>query len=253
MTEAVNLVDRIFVILEYLSVESEPKGPTEIAQATGLNKSTVYRLLSSMSARGYIEKEANGTYRIGVKVIEIASNHINNLELHAEARPYLNELHNELGLAVYLGKLDHDEVVYLDKIDISRSLRVYAQIGMRVPAYCSSLGKCTLANMSGDDLDYLLHSIELAHFTENTIVSKTQLKEHLRQVRRQGWAMDDQEYIMGNRCIGAPIFDYRGEVIAAISASGPKTMIEDDQVLKVADRVVKAAKEISRRLCYRDR
>lgn len=252
MGESVNVVDRIFLILEYLSLEHEPKGPTDIASAIGLNKSTVYRLLSAMCERGYTEKEDNGTYRIGVKLVEISSNHINNLELHTEARPSLNALHDELGLAVYLGKLDHDEVVYLDKMDISRSLRIYNQIGMRVPAHCSSLGKCMLANISGDDLNFILHGVELDRYTENTITSKSALKEHLREVRRQGWAMDNEEYIIGHRCIGAPIFDYRGEVIAAVSASGPKTLVEENRFEAIIEKVTQTAAEISRRLCYRD-
>lgn len=252
MSESVNLVDRIFVILEYLSLATEPKGPTDIAQATGLHKSTVHRLLTAMNDRGYVERDKNGTYRIGVKLVEIASNHINNLELHAEARPFLNEIREELGLSVYLGILDNREVVYVEKLDSGRNLRLYTQIGLRVPAYCSSLGKCLLANMSGDDLDYLLYGVTLDKFTENTITSKKQLKTHLREVRKQGWAMDNEEYIVGNRCVAAPIFDYRGEAIAAVSVSGPASVFDDEKKLaQVVKRTKETAAKISRQLCYR--
>lgn len=251
MSESVNLVDRIFVILEYLSLATEPKGPTDIAQATGLHKSTVHRLLTAMSERGYVEKDKSGTYRIGVKLVEVASNHINNLELHAEARPFLNEIREELGLSVYLGILDNREVVYVEKLDSGRNLRLYTQIGLRVPAYCSSLGKCLLANMSGDDLDYLLYGVTLDKFTENTITSKKQLKTHLREVRKQGWAMDDEEYIVGNRCVAAPIFDYRGEAIAAVSVSGPASVLDEKKLAQVIKRTKETAAKISRQLCYR--
>ena len=252
MDNSVNVVDRVFSILEFLSLAHDPKGPTEIALATGLHKSTVHRLLTTLCSCGYVEKTSEGTYHIGIKLIEIASNRINNLELQTEARPLLNELHSELGLIVHLGILDHDEVVYVEKMDISRNLRLYAQIGMRVPAHCSSLGKCLLASLSGDDVDYLLSKDTLAQYTSHTITSVKDLKEHLKVVRAQGWGMDNEEYIIGNRCIASPVYDYRGEVIAAVSASGPTTLLTEDRIPAVAEKVMNASAQISRRLCYKD-
>lgn len=251
MDETSHVVDRIFSILEYLSLASSPKGPTEIAAATGLHKSTVHRLLTSLCKRGYIERTSQGTYHIGIKLVEIVSNRINNLELQTEARPLLNDLHDELGLVVHLGILDHHEVVYVEKMDISRNLRLYAQIGMRVPAHCSSLGKCLLASLSGDDIDYLLPKGTLEQYTPNTITTVPDLKVHLREVRLQGWGMDNEEYIVGNRCIAAPVFDYRGEVIAAVSASGPTSLLTEERIPQVVSRVKQATAQISRRLCYR--
>jgi DNA-binding IclR family transcriptional regulator len=251
MDDSVQVVDRVFAILEYLSQEPEAKGPTDIASATGIHKSTVHRLLSSMCTRGYIEKnEAAGTYYIGLKLVEIVSNHIDNLELQTEARPCLNELHEELGLIIHLGILDRNEVVYVEKMDISRNLRLYAQIGMRVPAYCSSLGKCMLSSLSGDDLEYILSASVPEQFTPNTITSIPALKDELRKVRLQGWAMDNEEYALGHRCIGAPIYDYRGEMIAAVSASGPTSLLTEERIPAVAERVKEAGAQISRRLCY---
>ncbi|MDR3258907.1 MAG: IclR family transcriptional regulator [Fusobacteriaceae bacterium] len=253
MNDLVHVVDRIFAILEYLSQSSEAKGPTEIALATGLHKSTVYRLLSLMCQRGYIEKsESGGIYHIGVKLVEIASSHINNLELQTEARPFLQKLRDDLGLIVHLGILDRHDVVYVEKLDISKNIRLYAQIGLRVPAYCSSLGKCLLASLAGDDLEYLLEEKPLEQYTPNTITSIIELKKHLREVRSNGWAMDNEEYVIGNRCIGAPIYDYRGEVIAAVSASGPTLILTFDRIKAVAEHVKNTASKISRRLCYQD-
>lgn len=250
MDDLVRVIERTFMILEYLSQSNTPRGPTEIAAATGIHKSTVYRLLSSMCTGGYTERTDAGTYHIGVKLVGIVSNHISNLELITEARPFLNELHAETQLIVHLGILELDEVVYIEKMDINRNLRIYAQIGMRVPAFCSSLGKCLLSNLSGDEFDFLYQHRVLNQFTQNTITSHQNLKEHLREVRRQGWAIDNEEYIVGNRCIGAPIFDYRGEIIAAVSASGPVALISDERIPSVVDRVRQAAAGISHRLCY---
>lgn len=250
MDDKAQVLNRIFDILEYLSQTNKSKGPTEIAQAVDLPKSTVYRLLSAMCQRGYVEKNKEGSYHIGVKLVDIVSNHINNLELQTEAKPHLYDLQSEVQLMVYLGVLDQLEVVYLEKIDRTPNLRLYTQIGLRVPAYCSSLGKCLLAGLSGYELDYLLSGHKLERFTTNTITSLGTLKQHLQQVREQGWAMDDQEYILGNRCIASPIYDYRGDIISAVSASGPVEMITDKKVPFIAKKVKQTATLISRELCY---
>jgi DNA-binding IclR family transcriptional regulator len=246
----VQVITKAFAILEFLSTAVDAKGPTEIAQATGMNKSTVHRLLASLNTLGYVEKQADRKYSIGVKLVEMVSNHINNLELQTEARPVLNELHADLQLIVHLGILDGAEVVYVEKIDILPNLRLYAQIGMRVPAFCSSLGKCLLARLSGDELDHIYFHHKLEAYTPNSLTNLADLKRHLRQVRQQGWAMDNEEYILGNRCIAAPVYDYRGEVIAALSASGPTSLLTTDRIEEVVRRVKEAADQVSRKLMY---
>lgn len=251
MGESVQVIDRAFDILEYLSLHTESKGPSEIAKATELNKTTVYRILNSLQKRGYVDKNVDeGTYHLGVKLVQIVSNHINNLELQTEARPFLNELQSTLGLVVHLGILDHHEVIYAEKIDIGPNLRRYAQIGLRVPAQCSSLGKCLLAFCSGDEVDFYMRNCKFEAYTSNSITSLKMLKNQLRQVRLEGWGMDNEEYIPDHRCIGAPVYDYRGEVIAAISASGSKHQLGDDRIKEVVQIVKQTAADISKRLCY---
>ncbi len=253
MAEHVQVIDRVFDILEYLSLTQGQKGPTEIAEAVGLSKSTVHRLLSSMHARGYVDKnEDDGTYCIGVKLVEIVSTHINNLELQTEARPILNELNDTLGLTVHLGILDRHEVVYVEKMDTAPNLRRYAQIGLRVPAQGSALGICLLASMSGEEQEFAMANCRFESYTENTITDMKHLREHLREVRQQGWAMDNEEYLTGHRCVGAPVYDYRGETIAAVSASGPTSNLTDERVPDVVQHVQQAASIISEKLCYFD-
>lgn len=253
MTEHVQVIHRVFDILEYLSLAQGRRGPTEIAEAVGLSKSTVHRLLSSMCERGYVEKKnEEGTYGIGAKLVEVVSSHINNLELQTESRPILNELHDSLGLVIHLGILDRHEVVYVEKMDIEPNLRRYAQIGLRVPAQCSSLGKCLLACLSGEEMEFMMAQCRFEAYTPRAITSLADLKSHLRKVRLQGWAMDDEEYMTGHRCIGAPVYDYRGETIAAVSASGPVALLTDERIDDVIEQVKRAAKLISRRLCYAD-
>ena len=125
-----------------------------------------------------------------------------------------------------------------------------SQIGFRVPAFCSSLGKCLLAGLSGDELSEALEHCRFTQYTKKTITSQQEFYRHLHQIRKQGWAMDDCEYNEDHRCIGAPIYDYRGDVIAAISASGTLVRLPDDFIPTVVTSVKQAAAKLSHRLGY---
>lgn len=250
MEEKVRVVDRVFDILEQLSASSSSMGLTEIAHATGMSKSTVHRLISSMCARQYVEKSSDNTYSIGYKLIETVSLHINNLELMTEAKPFLSDIMRDLDLTSHLGILDGCDVVYLEKMDIYPNTRLYTQVGYRSPAYCSSMGKCLLACLSGDELDDALYLCDFKKYTQNTITDIREFKRYLKVVRRQGWAMDNEEYQLGHRCVGAPIFDYRGSPVAAISASGSVAQLSDKKLEMVIQEVKRAAMNLSRRMGY---
>lgn len=247
---SVQSVDRSLDVLEALASEQGGLGVTEIATKVDLHKSTVHRLLSTLLERGYVEKNDEGTYHIGLKLIEVVSVYLNSLELQTEARPHIAQISTELGLTSHLGVLDGDQVVYIEKMDVYSVVKLYSQIGLRVHAYCSSLGKCLLSNFSREELDIIMKDCSFNKFTANTISSLDELHEELKKVRVQGWGMDNQEFDMNNRCIGAPIYDYRGEIIAAISASGPPSLLTEDRIPNVSEYVMKQAKEISKRMGY---
>lgn len=250
MEENVRVVDRVFDILEVLATANPSMGLSEIAKATGMSKSTVHRLLSTMCARQYVEKNSDNTYSIGYKMMETVSQHINSLELLTEAKPFLSDMMRDLDLTAHLGVLDGCDVVYLEKMDIYPNTRLYTQVGYRSPAYCSSIGKCLLACLSGDELENALYLCDFKKYTKNTITDVKEFKRYLKVVRRQGWAMDNEEYELGHRCVGAPIFDYRGSPVAAISASGSTTHLSDERLEMVIQEVKQAAASLSRRLGY---
>ena len=241
MTEEKNVksLEKALDIIEIVSNEQQNASLSEIARQTGLPKSTVHRLIATLTGRGYLEKTEAGSYKIGLKLFEAVSCYINNLELQTEARPYIAELTSHLGLTSYLGVLD----------GVS-SVKMYYQIGSRMHAYCSSLGKCLLANYSKAQLDVILEDCSFIKFTPNTIASREELDAEIAKVRKQGWAMDNEEFEKGHRCIGAPIFDYKGDIIAAVSASGDKRVLTDDRIEEVAEAVMKAASRISHRMGY---
>lgn len=250
MEETVRVADRIFDILEQLAQAGTPLSLGEIAERTGISKTTAHRLLATMCARQYVEKRSNGSYTIGYKMIETVSTHINGLELLTESRPYLNQVVRDLELTSHMGILDGNDVVYIEKMDMYPNTRLYTRVGYRSPAFCSSIGKCLLACLSGDEQDEFLYNCSFKKYTSHTITDPREFKRVLRIIRKQGWAMDNEEYQEGHRCIGAPIFDYRGSAVAAISASGSIHILTDERLESVIREVKEAAAAISRRMGY---
>ena len=246
----VHSIDKAFDILEVLSDEKNELGITEIATKIGLPKSTAYRIISTMVNRGYVNKSGNGTYRIGMKLIEAVSCYINSLELQTESRPYIAKITSELGLTSHLGVLDGDQVMYIEKMDIFSNVRMYSQIGARVHSYPCSLGKCLLSNYSAEDVRRIMKNCSFIKFTNKTIGSVDELITELDKVRICGWAIDDEESEVGHRCIGAPIYDYRGDIIAAISASGSTNVFTKDRIEPVSKYVMEQALGISKSMGY---
>jgi len=250
MERTVIVLEKTLDIIEYLSLADAPASLSQIAKDTQISKTTVHRLLQTLLARHYVEKNEMQQYSVGWKLIQLVSNQINHLELQTEAHPILANLAAELGLSVHLGILDGLEIVYIEKMRTSASAGNYSNVGYRSPAHCSSMGKCLLSCMSGHQLDVFLDSCRFEKYTERTLTNMSDFRKYLKQVRKQGWAIDDEEYLTGHRCIGVPVYDYRGEAIASISASGSKLEISDERLKFIIGQVKDAAAQISRRMGY---
>ena len=188
MTEdkGVQSIDRALDIIEAVAEAGRPMGLTEIANQVGLHKSTAYRIIETLFQRGYLTKTDEGSYKIGLKLIDAVSCYINSLELQTEARPYVAKLAARFGLTAHLGVLDGEYVVYIEKMDVFSTVRMYSQIGLRMHAYCSSLGKVLLAGLSKAELEARLKDCSFIRFTPHTIGSLQELEEELRKVRSQG-------------------------------------------------------------------
>ena len=250
MEDKVRVLGRAFDILEALSVENTPMTLSEISKAVGLSKSTAHRILTEMLERSYVAKTDTGSYTVGFKIIEIASTHINNLELLTEAAPFLSKITRELDLTAHLGILDGSDVVYLEKLDGHPNSQRYTQVGHRSPGFCSSIGKCLMAGMSSEELGDVLDLCDFQRYTKNTITDRREFIQHLRQVRSQGWAMDDEEFEEGHRCVGATVYDYRGLPVAAISASGSASVLTDEKLDETIEKVKLWASQLSRQIGY---
>jgi IclR family KDG regulon transcriptional repressor len=249
----VQSIDRAFDILELLSREHEGLSLTEVGKRLSLPPSTVFRLLSVLKERNYIEKnEMTNVYRLGLEFIELTSMYLNNIELKTEAQPYLRRLAKLTGQVVFLATEQDDDVVYIDKVEQFNEIRKYCFIGQRRPLYCTALGKALLSGFSDDYIEKLYDGKTLEALTFNTITSLPELLGEVRKTRQRGYAIDDEEVELGLRCVSSPIFDYRNIVIAAVSTSWDLNAHQQADMYRNADLVQETAFLISKRMGYRD-
>jgi len=249
--QLVKSVDRALNILEVVSKSKEPIGVTELSNKMDLNKSTVYRMLNTLQYRGYIAQDnETDKYKTGLKLFELGSLVINDLDLRKTSFSYLEELMKLTGETVHLGILDDGEVIYIEKVESSETIRMYSKIGKRVYAHNTSLGKILLAYSDTKVMENILKKKGLPKTTENTIIKQDKFKEHLCQVKKQGYAVDNEERERGIKCIAGPIFDHKGEITAAFSISVPTIRLNTDITRKYVDLILKYSKKISGALGY---
>ncbi|MBN2510628.1 MAG: IclR family transcriptional regulator [Spirochaetales bacterium] len=245
----VQSLSRTFDILELLSKEQKGLTLTDISKSVDLHKSTVYRLLSALMERGYIEKRES-RYKLGLEFVELCSLYLNSLELKTEAEPVLRKLSGETAQTVYMAILQQREIVYIDKVENFNSIRKYSIIGQRRPLYCTSLGKSFLMGMSNDGIRTLLADEVFEPHTQKTHKDMESLIRDIEVCRERGWAFDNEEWEINVQCVGAPIHDYRGTTIAAVSTVWYRNQKKDQDTRKIAGAVIDCATEISRRMGF---
>lgn len=246
----VKVLEKAFDIIEIISRESGGLSLSEIARVSGFNKSTAYRILQTMVERRYVVRDDKGSYRIGDKLMEINSAYISRLELHTESRPYLWQLSNRLHLSAILAVFTDHTSILVDKMEYVHDYSNYKEIGSRPPVYCTAHGKLMLSCLSSGELEQAIGSMRFVSYTINTHCSREALLADLKQIRQRGYAVDNEEHEYNQRCIATPIFDYRGEAIAALTVSGTCMQINKDNIASIAGEIIKAAGKISKRMGY---
>jgi IclR family transcriptional regulator, KDG regulon repressor len=248
---SIQVLDRVAHILSCFRLERPELRVAEIADATGLHKSTVYRLLEVMRRHHFvIFDQESSTYRIGIRLFELGAIAMAGCGFEKYARPALEELARTTGETAHVCVLHESEIVHIAKVESSFALRIATPVGGRHPAYCTSVGKAILAYLPAEALASYLGATELKPFTSKTITSPTALNAHLRRVAEQGYAVDDEETHEGVRGVAAPVCDYSGQVVAAITITGPAARITRNSLPQLAEHVIKAAENISSRLGY---
>jgi IclR family acetate operon transcriptional repressor len=222
----VQSLDRALDLLEALASAGE-LGVSELAARTGLVPSTAHRLLATLVERGYAaQSAAGGRYLIGYKLLELAAGLQDRVErLRLAAREHLEAIQVHTGETTNLVVLEGRDVVYVDKVDGTRSVRLFLEVGRAIPAHTSGAGKAILAWRSHEDVAALLGVEPLPRSTPRTITTLDALEEDLTRIRRRGFATDNEEHEEGVACVGTPVFDHRGVSVAALSISGPTPRI----------------------------
>ncbi len=245
---------RAFAVFNCFSQDVSESSLKEVSKTLSLPKATVHRILSALKYLDFIEQdEVTHKYRLGWRLFELG-NCVDTLNLlKKKSRPYLEELCEKAKETVHLAVLRDRDVLYVDKIMGSHKMTMITSVGLRLPSHVGSLGKCLLAFLPEGELDRIIRSTKLRKFTEYTITDPKKLKEVLRKVRTNGFAIDNEEVEIGLTCVGVPIMDGSHKVVAAISISGPKARMHRDMMLQYTRIALEAAGKISYALGLRDR
>ena len=249
-----NVVDvgkKMFVVLEALT--RNPKNPPsleEITHSVGFAKTTVYRLLNTLKEIGYVEQiSPNRGYVLSQKFFELSRPAVLHHQLVPLARPWLEQLSLRTGGTVSLGVLDQGSLLHLAVIESQESHRVVMKPGDYLAAHSTAMGKCLLAYLSDADVDAVIRTHGLPKLTRNTISTGAQLLSELAKIKREGFAVNNEENAEGVICVGAPVFESEGPPMAAVSVSGPAVRMMG--VLdSMKNEVLRVTKQLSMMLGY---
>lgn len=246
--QARNLV-RAFALLDILAARPDGHTLADLAERAGLPEATVHRLLSVLAGLNVVRLGDAGRWRIGRHCLELGAAYLDSVEIRSEARDLMKQLTEETGETCALGVLDEERVVYVEKIDSPHPVRMHSGIGRSNPAVTSSLGRAILAWSPGHVVESVLKD-GIPKRTDHTIATEEQLHTELRRCRERGYSIDDIENEPGIRAVGAPVLDYRGGPVAALSVAGPEQRIPRTRLTTLGEATAKAARELSARLGY---
>ncbi|PFN97735.1 IclR family transcriptional regulator [Bacillus sp. AFS076308] len=238
-------------ILQCFTMDEPEKKISELSAALGLNKSTVSRTMTTLASEGFVYKDPETKkYRLGLSILSLSGIVSSQMDIYRESQPVLNRLVENIGETAHISVLDHLDVIYLQKVECNHPVRFLTHIGKRNPPYCTSSGKVLLAYAAEDVVNQVIEK-GLEKLAKNTITNPQNLRIHLNQVKENGYANSTEEILEGVTSIAAPIFDYRGKVIAALSVVGPNQRIQEHKIQGLAKKVMSAAREVSTRMGYR--
>lgn len=243
----IQVIDRMSAILDAVARYPEPVSLKILTAETGLHSSTAFRILDSMLANGFVERDATGKYQLGRKLLRLGSRVRAQSDVRQIAQPIMARLRNELGESVNLTIREGDEVVYIEKATPNRMMHVQQLVGSRAPLHVTAVGKLMLALSGEEECRSYATRTNLPAYTRNTINSLPKLLQEAARLRQQGYAFDDEEAEIGVGCIGSLIFDASDNIVAGLSVSAPIERRKNEWVAKV----LHAAGEISEQLGYR--
>jgi DNA-binding IclR family transcriptional regulator len=232
-------------ILELLAGERKRWTTTEISRKLKIPKSTTSYLLHTLLSCGYLVREGDGFYRLGVKLLVLGGQALRGVEVREVALPVLRRLTSETQTTAHLAVLEGAEAVYIERVPSPGFIQIDTWVGRRMPLHSTSVGKTLAAFLPEKDAEVLFLTAGLTRFTPHTITSLPRLKQELRRIREEGVAIDDEENTPGVRCVAAPIFGRAGIPVAAISLTGPVQQVTSERLTKVVEKVKDAARQLT--------
>jgi DNA-binding IclR family transcriptional regulator len=246
---SIQVIERMMHLLDALAVHSAPINLKQLAAQTGLHPSTAHRILAVMVDNRLVDRVEPGTYRLGIRLLELGNLVKSRISVRQEALPYMQKLHQQLGETVNLSVRHADEVVYVERTAASNSMmRVVQIIGARAPLHITAVGKIFLSDDGPEKSRQYMQRTGLPRYTENTLTDAQRLARELDEIRTQGYALDNQEAEKGVSCIGAGIYNDEGRLVAGLSVSAPSDRLNKGW----AAHVKTTAENISRAIGYRN-
>jgi IclR family KDG regulon transcriptional repressor len=241
-------------VLKEYSKGTRDLGVTELSRRLGVGKSTAHRLVNTLALEGILEQDPHtGTYRLGLVMYELGASVALHADLHEACSPVIDHLRNATKETVQIAVLDSREVVYVERRESPQTLRLFGRVGFRNDAHCTSTGKLLLASLPPHVLETTLNGWRLKQHTPHTIVRIDKLRAELSNIRKNGWAENNNESEMGVASVAAPVRNGMGEVIAAVSVAGPVQRLTGDSLRRFARPCIEAGVAISRRLGYHEK
>jgi DNA-binding IclR family transcriptional regulator len=237
-----NAIEKALTVLEALS---DHERITDLAAATGLPKSTVHRILQSLTGYGFAVSDGNGGYVPGPRILTLAGKVMHRFDPARQADPLLRELRDRTGHTVHFALRNGDEAVYVEKLAGHKPYQMPSRIGQSLHLHSTAIGKAILAALSDTEVAEITRRAGMERMTPATLTSTRALLDHLSDIRRRGYAIDDEENVPGLRCVGAVVSGHNGQVVGAISISTLVHELSMREARAIAPEVVKAAREVS--------
>jgi IclR family acetate operon transcriptional repressor len=243
-------VEKALRILEALGKDTVELSLMELSRLLAIERSTLHRLLGTLEGRGFIRKDpVSIRYSLGIKMLELGTAATARSALGRTAAPILDRLAVRCRHTVNLAVLDRDEILYVARRDSPEPLRLSVEVGRRIPAHCTALGKAMLAFRPVTEVRRLFsRRRRLPRFTPNTITRPRDVLAQLEAIRRTGVALDREELTLGIRCLAAPILDLTGQACAAISITAPSATLDEERVAELRPVLLEAVTEVSKAL-----
>ena len=249
--EKVQTIDRLIQIMDCFTIDQNELGVREVARLTALSPSVCGRLMMAAKYQGLLlQNPESRSYSVGPKSLRWAEVYTTNLDIRNVALPVINELLLETKETISLYILDGDDRLCVERMESAQNVRIVARIGRRLPLYAGSAGKLLLAYLPEKRQNEILSRTDFQPLTSKTITDAKILKEELKKIRTQGYALSDGEWVEDAAGIAAPIFDVRGDILAALTVSGPSSRFTNEKIKFHKDYLLNAAEQISRDLGY---